>query len=88
MFSQSFYRASTSVPLLIAFFYRYFLTKIDDNLHPSPVDAVRFSVENRFVDNASHCVRYDESEELVFSVTVPLPPGTVVNSLLYSLKNG
>uniref|UniRef100_A0A0N5APM4 Ubiquitin carboxyl-terminal hydrolase n=1 Tax=Syphacia muris TaxID=451379 RepID=A0A0N5APM4_9BILA len=53
-------------------YIRYFLSKVDDSISDNnPVDAVRFSVENRFVDNASGYVRYDRDEEFLLSLTVP-----------------
>uniref|UniRef100_F1KUG9 Ubiquitin carboxyl-terminal hydrolase n=1 Tax=Ascaris suum TaxID=6253 RepID=F1KUG9_ASCSU len=59
-------------------FIRYFLSKVDENAgtHASPVDALRFKMESRFMDCASGKVRYELKEEIVLSLMVPLSPSS------------
>ncbi|VDK41760.1 unnamed protein product [Anisakis simplex] len=55
--------------------FLYFLTKVDENIRKNgtnPVDAVRFKMESRFMDCASNQVRYEQKEDCILSLSVPL----------------
>ncbi|KHN73293.1 Ubiquitin carboxyl-terminal hydrolase 5 [Toxocara canis] len=69
------YEFSTSKQQDAEEYIRYFLSKVDDNTatgESSAVDAVRFKIESRFMDCASRQVRYEQREEVILSLTVPL----------------
>ncbi|MFH4975087.1 hypothetical protein AB6A40_001796 [Gnathostoma spinigerum] len=58
-------------------YLRHFLSKIDENIegNVNPVDSIRMRIETRFEDCVSKKVKYDEREDFILSLNVPLPKG-------------
>jgi ubiquitin carboxyl-terminal hydrolase 5/13 len=54
-------------------YLRHFFEKVDNNVPGpiNPVDAFRFKLETRLLDEASGYVRYSEREDVVLPVTIP-----------------
>ena len=54
--------------------FSHFFEKVDNNVPESlnPVDAFRFKLETRLVDQSSGYVRYTEREDVVLPVRIPI----------------